>query len=117
MRPRVTTNIEALQGGRVPFVNRTENANVSASDAKRRCLAALDAAGPGLADFLFDVVCLEVGLSDSERQHGLPQRAGKAVLRMALERLAVHYGLQSGTRREGRIDVWRTSKAGAFSTA
>jgi hypothetical protein len=61
--------------------------------AKRRFDAAIAAAGPGLADILWRVVCAGEGLVASERALGWPARAGKLVLGLALDRVASHYGL------------------------
>lgn len=61
--------------------------------AKRRFDAALDAVGRGLRDVLWRVVCAGEGLPDTERALGWPQRSGRVVLTLALDRLADHYGL------------------------
>lgn len=61
--------------------------------ATRRFDAAIAAAGPGLADVLWRVVCAGEGLADAEKELGWPARAGKLVLGLALDRLASHYGL------------------------
>jgi hypothetical protein len=61
--------------------------------AKRRFDAAIAAAGPGLADVLWRVVCAGEGLPVAERGLGWPARSGKLVLGLALDRLADHYGL------------------------
>lgn len=63
-------------------------------DAKRRFDAAVAAAGPGLSDVLWRVVCAGEGLPDAERALGWPVRAGRVVLTLALDRLAGHYGLR-----------------------
>lgn len=61
--------------------------------ARDRASAALRHVGTGL-DRLLSAVCLEGrGLDDIERGFGWPKRSGKVVLRIALERLADHYGL------------------------
>ncbi|NML07889.1 DUF6456 domain-containing protein [Sphingomonas sp. G-3-2-10] len=62
--------------------------------AKRRFDAAIAAAGPGLADILWRVVCACEGLPLAEKGLGWPARAGKLVLGFALDRLADHYGLR-----------------------
>ena len=49
--------------------------------------------GEGLATILLEVCCLERGLEAAERRLGWPSRSGKVVLRLALARLALHYGL------------------------
>lgn len=61
--------------------------------AKRRFHAAVDAAGPGLADVLWRVVCAGEGLPAAEKALGWPARAGRVVLGLALDRVASHYGL------------------------
>lgn len=62
--------------------------------AKNRFDAAIAAAGPGLADILWRVVCACEGLPAAERALGWPARAGKLVLTFALDRLADHYRLE-----------------------
>jgi hypothetical protein len=63
-------------------------------DAKRRFNAAIAAAGPGLADILWRVVCAGDGMREAESALGWPARAGKLVLQMALDRLADHYRMR-----------------------
>jgi hypothetical protein len=60
-------------------------------DAKRRFNAAVAAAGPGLADILWRIVCAGEGMRDAETALGWPARAGKLVLRFALDRVADYY--------------------------
>ena len=60
-------------------------------DAKRRFDAAVFAAGPGLADILWRVVCSGEGMRDAETALGWPARAGKLVLGLALDRVADYY--------------------------
>lgn len=62
--------------------------------AKRRFDAAIAAAGPGLSDILWRVVCACEGLPTAERALGWPARAGKLVLTIALDRVADHYRLK-----------------------
>jgi len=61
--------------------------------AKRRFDAALDAVGRGLRDVLWRVVCAGEGLPVAEKALGWPQRAGRIVLTLALDRLGDHYDL------------------------
>lgn len=61
--------------------------------AKRRFDAALHAAGSGLADVLWRVVCDGQSLPQAERALAWPARSGKLVLRLALERVADFYRL------------------------
>jgi uncharacterized protein DUF6456 len=60
-------------------------------DAKRRFDAAVAAAGPGLSDILWRIVCAGEGMRDAESALGWPARAGKLVLRFALDRVADYY--------------------------
>jgi len=60
-------------------------------DARRRFQAAIDAAGPGLADILWRIVCSGEGMRDAETALGWPARAGKVVLTIALDRVADFY--------------------------
>jgi hypothetical protein len=107
LRQRLTRDASQALPGHQAGVHASAAIGVSALDAKRRCLAALDAAGPGLSDLLFETVCMEHGLVEAERAFGWPARSAKAILRLALDRLVVHYGLVSGGRRGGRIEMWR----------
>ena len=60
-------------------------------DARRRFQAAIDAAGPGLADILWRIVCSGEGMREAESALGWPARAGKVVLTIALDRVADFY--------------------------
>ncbi|MDY7097063.1 MAG: DUF6456 domain-containing protein [Pseudomonadota bacterium] len=59
--------------------------------AKRRFDGALGAAGSGLQDILWRVVCAGEGLPDAEKTLGWPARSGKLVLKLALDRVADFY--------------------------
>jgi hypothetical protein len=63
-------------------------------DAKRRFDGAIAAAGPGLADILWRIVCAGEGMRDAETALGWPARAGKLVLTLALDRVATYYGIR-----------------------
>jgi hypothetical protein len=60
-------------------------------DARRRFDGAVAAAGPGLADILWRIVCAGEGMRDAETALGWPARAGKLVLTLALDRVAGFY--------------------------
>ncbi len=63
-------------------------------DAKRRFEAAVEAAGPGLSDILWRVVCSGEGMREAETALGWPARAGKVVLVLALDRVADFYRIR-----------------------
>ena len=71
--------------------NRIAALSDSAIDARRRVHNAFDAVGPELVGVLYYICCLAGGLEQAERMLNLPQRSGKAVLSLALTRLARHY--------------------------
>lgn len=61
--------------------------------AKDRFDGAIAAAGPGLSDVLWRVVCAGEGLPQAERALAWPARSGKLVLGLALDRVAEFYRL------------------------
>mgnify|MGYP000185604498 CR=1 FL=1 len=61
--------------------------------AKARFDGAMAAAGKGLADVLWRVVCACESVPEAERGLAWPARSGKLVLRLALERVADFYRL------------------------
>ena len=75
------------RGGSSP----TPDLGGSQLDAKARFAAAIERAGPGLADILWRIVCGGEGMRDAETALGWPARAGKLVLTLALDRIADHY--------------------------
>ncbi len=91
---RMTSLYEArpLEKGRraAPGMNATER-QIS---AKGRFDAAVSAMGPGLADVACRVCCQQQGLKNTEDDLGWPSRSAKIVLRIALDRLADHYGIR-----------------------
>ena len=69
-------------------------AGMAQIDAKRRFDAAIAAAGPGLSDILWRVVCAGEGMREAESALGWPARAGKLVLTLALDRVADFYRIR-----------------------
>lgn len=59
--------------------------------ARERIAKALQAVGPGLREILERVCLMGSALEAAERSLKLPRRAGKTVLKLALQRLAQHY--------------------------
>lgn len=91
--PRVTMRWDAApaaQGSSSPGIDLT----MAQIDARKRFDAAVAAAGPGLSDILWRVVCAGEGMRDAEQALGWPVRAGKLVLTFALDRLADHYRMR-----------------------
>ena len=62
--------------------------------ARDRVMKALAELGPGLADVAMRTCCFLEGLEACERRMGWSARSGKVVLKLALQRLAEHYGLK-----------------------
>jgi Domain of unknown function (DUF6456) len=73
--------------------------------ARQRLHGAMDAVGPELSGILYDVCCMASGLEQAELRLELPRRAGKAVLLLALTRLARHYGLKSRMAHTGPSSI------------
>jgi len=91
-------------GGRAGQLEMTDMAIA----AKQRFFKALEATGPGLSDVLIEVCCQLNGLEETERGLGWPKRSAKLVLKIALQRLATHYGLMPAEGRSGRMRSWRS---------
>ena len=87
------------------------NLSETVIDAKRRFRAAMSAAGPGLADILFDVCCHLSRLEDVEHAKDWPRRSARVVLDIALDRLALHYGLRITAHARGRVRAWAAEPA------
>ena len=60
-------------------------------DARNRFHNAVAAAGPGLGDILWRVVCAGESVPVAEEALGWPTRAGRLVLTLALDRVADYY--------------------------
>lgn len=92
LAPRVTMRWDAAPADRqargAPDALDPTTAQIA---ARARFDAAIAAAGRGLSDVLWRVVCLGEGLETAERALGWPSRAGKVVLSLALDRLADFY--------------------------
>ena len=93
LAPRITMSWDAApvsRGGRGGSGDRPDLSGAQI-DAKRRFDAALAAAGAGLADILWRIVCAGEGMREAETALGWPARAGKLVLTLALDRVADFY--------------------------
>jgi hypothetical protein len=85
--------------------NATARLTDAALAARQRLHAAMDDVGPELSGILFDICCMASGLEQAELRLELPRRAGKAVLLLALTRLARHYGLKSRMKHSGPTSI------------
>lgn len=92
LAPRVTMAWDAapVARGRGGSAGAAE-APMGQLEAKRRFDAAIGAAGKGLADILWRIVCAGEGMRDAETALGWPARSGKLVLTLALDRVADYY--------------------------
>ena len=104
LTPRMGVNWEApvVSGSRG-----TSEGNISdiAMAARQRFNKALGAAGPALSDLLFDVCCHLASLEQVEDARGWARRSARVVLKIALDRLAGHYGFDA-VRTRGEIRSW-----------
>lgn len=88
MRWDATPAVRVRRGPDAPL-----DPTLAAIAARRRFDGAIEAAGQGLSDVLWRVVCDGQGLEAAEIALGWPKRAGKLVLLMALDRVADYYRL------------------------
>lgn len=100
LAPRVTMNWGAPPLGKGA---RGAPDPASATDrqlaAKERFDGAISAAGPGLADIAWRVICAGESVPTAERALGWPARAGRLVLTLALDRLADYYHISGAAKR------------------
>ena len=93
--PRVTMRWDAAPTARRGGMPHTGlDPSTAQIAAKRRFDAAVEAAGPGLADILWRVICAGESVPVAEKVLHWPARAGRLVLTLALDRVANHYGLK-----------------------
>lgn len=91
--PRVTQNWDRFLTASVRFGHEPSNGGDRPVAARDRVSAALSALGPGLADIAFRCCCFLEGLETAEKRLNWSARSAKVVLRIALGRLADHYGI------------------------
>ena len=92
LAPNVTMNWDAPPRDGTPRAARSnDGGTIAMIDAKARFHAAMAAVGPGLGDICWRVVCGCEAMTLAERELGWPNRAGRVVLGLALDRLADFY--------------------------
>jgi len=101
LTPSTTSNWEAMAPSRRqrrPAPGGPSGLSDASLAARERFAQALGAVGPELSGVLVDTCCHLVGLAETEKSNGWPQRSGKVILQLALSRLARHYGIESQAR-------------------
>jgi Domain of unknown function (DUF6456) len=97
MAQRVTSSYSESAGSGGRHWQMSDNSIAKLSDgaiaARQRLHNAFGAVGPELSGILYQVCCIASGFEQAERILSLPSRSGKAVLSLALTRLARHYGM------------------------
>jgi Domain of unknown function (DUF6456) len=89
---RTTMAWDAAPTSKVARGGRSHGASTIAQiDAKRQFGAAIAAAGRGLSDILWRVVCAGESVPVAEKSLGWPARGGRLVLTLALDRIADYY--------------------------
>ena len=96
---RVTMSWSPTSGGKTRSAPKDRaEAPASRLDAQTRVLDALEAVGPGLDRLLTNVLLRDAGMGKAERDLGWPERTGAPALKLALDRLAIHYRLKTRER-------------------
>lgn len=91
MAPRTTQNWERFLVGGVRGTAPGEGPASGPEAARRRVQQALAELGPGLGDVALRTCCFLEGIEAAEKRMGWSARSGKIVLRIALQRLRMHY--------------------------
>lgn len=96
MGPQITQNWERFLTGKLSLLPSTKDTG-GVGEAAKRFRAAMDALGPGLSDAALRCCCFLEGMETTEKKMGWSARSGKIVLRIALQRLKLHYSREFGS--------------------
>lgn len=114
MLPRITSNWSAaISSGRRGPADDPASASEAVLAARQRVRKACDILGPESSGLVMDVCAFLKRLELVEIERGWPMRSAKLALRLALDRLADHYGLVervTGAERQ-RTRVWQAPDA------
>ncbi|MGL5361909.1 MAG: DUF6456 domain-containing protein [Bosea sp. (in: a-proteobacteria)] len=114
MLPRITSNWSAaISSGRRGPADDPASASEAVLAARQRVRKACDILGPESSGLVLDVCAFLKRLEQVEIERGWPVRSAKLALRLALDRLADHYGLVervTGSDRQ-RTRVWQAPDA------
>lgn len=92
---RVTQDWSGVPGGGGRSAPRDRSdAPLRRMKAQERVMDALAAVGPGLDHWLVEILIRQSAMTDVERRLNWPSRSGAQALKLALDRLAVHYRLK-----------------------
>ena len=91
MAPRTTQNWDRFMTAGVRGTAPGDGHDTGPDAARRRVQDALAELGPGLGDVALRTCCFLEGIEAAEKRMGWSARSGKIVLRIALQRLKLHY--------------------------
>jgi hypothetical protein len=104
---RVTQDWSGVPGGGGRSAPRDRSdAPLRRMKAQERVMDALAAVGPGLDHWLVEILIRQSAMTDAERRLNWPSRSGAQALKLALDRLAVHYRLKP---MGAGVDPFRTA--------
>ena len=113
MLPSVTTNWSRMEAtGSRASPHDPALASDAVIAARQRVRAAFQVLGRDMGHFVLDICGFLVPLQQAEMQRSWPARSGKLVLKLALARLASHYGIsetatgRSSGRAADRVVAW-----------
>ncbi len=91
-----TQNYQGVTGGGKYRQNTAENMSVSAMDARKRVMDALEMVGPGLERALVSLCGRDCSLSQLETSEKWAKGSGRTILKLALAHLSQYYGCKPG---------------------